>query len=85
MEGRPLAAAFDSRRAGFLGANCAHPALVEVLNEGFSPSAEEVNLARRQPAAAEGAARDGRGSFAVELLRGGPPSRWTGGWWTIRC
>jgi len=55
-----------SRRAGFLGASCVHPALVPVLNEGFSPSAEEVELARRQLAAAEEAAREGRGSFAVD-------------------
>jgi citrate lyase subunit beta/citryl-CoA lyase len=55
-----------SKRSGFLGATCVHPALVPVLNEGFSPSAEEVDLARRQLAAAEAAAREGRGSFNVD-------------------
>jgi len=55
-----------SARAGFLGASCIHPALVEVLNEGFSPSPAEVDLAHRQLAAAEAAAREGRGSFAVD-------------------
>jgi citrate lyase subunit beta/citryl-CoA lyase len=55
-----------SKRAGFLGASCIHPALVPILNEGFSPSAEELDLARRQLAAAEEAAREGRGSFTVD-------------------
>lgn len=55
-----------SKRSGLLGATCIHPALVPVLNEGFSPSAEEVDLARRQLAAAEEAAREGRGSFSVD-------------------
>ncbi len=43
-----------------------HPLLVPVLNAGFSPSEEEVDVARRQLAAAEAAAREGRGSFAVD-------------------
>jgi citrate lyase subunit beta/citryl-CoA lyase len=55
-----------SKRSGLLGASCIHPALVPVLNEGFSPSAEEIDLARRQLAAAEEAAREGRGSFSVD-------------------
>ena len=57
-----------SRRSGFVGATCIHPALVPVLNEGFSPSAAEVDLAKRQLAAAEEAAREGRGSFTVDGL-----------------
>jgi citrate lyase subunit beta/citryl-CoA lyase len=55
-----------SKRSGLLGASCIHPALVPVLNEGFSPSPEEIDLARRQLAAAEAAAREGRGSFSVD-------------------
>lgn len=55
-----------SKRAGFLGATCIHPALVPILNEGFSPSAAEIDLARRQLAAAEEAAKEGRGSFSVD-------------------
>jgi citrate lyase subunit beta/citryl-CoA lyase len=55
-----------SKRSGLVGASCIHPSLVPVLNEGFSPSAEEVDLARRQLAAAEEAAREGRGSFSVD-------------------
>lgn len=55
-----------SKRSGFVGATCIHPALVPVLNEGFSPSEKDVDLARRQLAAAEEAAREGRGSFTVD-------------------
>lgn len=55
-----------SRRAGLVGASCIHPSVVPILNEGFSPSAAEVDLARRQLAAAEDAAREGRGSFVVD-------------------
>ncbi|WP_206930151.1 HpcH/HpaI aldolase/citrate lyase family protein [Roseococcus thiosulfatophilus] len=55
-----------SRRAGLVGASCIHPTVVPILNEGFSPSAAEVDLARRQLAAAEEAAREGRGSFVVD-------------------
>lgn len=55
-----------SKRAGFVGASCIHPSLVAILNEGFSPSAAEVDLARRQLEAGEVAAREGRGSFVVD-------------------
>jgi citrate lyase subunit beta/citryl-CoA lyase len=55
-----------SRRSGLVGATCIHPGLVPVLNEGFSPSAAEIDLARRQLEAAEVATREGRGSFTVD-------------------
>lgn len=55
-----------SKRSGLVGATCIHPALVPILNEGFSPSAAELDLARRQLAAAAEAAREGRGSFTVD-------------------
>lgn len=55
-----------SKRSGLVGATCIHPALVPILNEGFAPSPEEVDLAQRQLAAAEQAAREGRGSFSVD-------------------
>jgi citrate lyase subunit beta/citryl-CoA lyase len=55
-----------SKRSGFIGATCIHPALVPILNEGFSPSAAELDVARRQLAAAAEAAREGRGSFTVD-------------------
>lgn len=57
-----------SKRAGLVGASCIHPSLVPILNEGFSPSAAELDLARRQLAAGEAAAREGRGSFVVDGL-----------------
>jgi citrate lyase subunit beta/citryl-CoA lyase len=55
-----------SKRAGLLGATCIHPALVPILNEGFAPSAAELDLARRQLAAAAAAVQEGRGSFTVD-------------------
>lgn len=55
-----------AKRSGFVGATCIHPALVPILNEGYAPSADEVDLARRQLEAAEVAAREGRGSFTVD-------------------
>lgn len=55
-----------SRRAGLVGATCIHPSVVPILNEGFAPDAAEVDLARRQLAAAEAAAREGRGAFVVD-------------------
>ena len=36
-----------ARRMGFKGASCIHPAQVAVLNEHFSPTAAEVDYARR--------------------------------------
>jgi len=55
-----------AKRSGFVGATCIHPALVPLLNAGYSPSEAELDLARRQLAAAEDAAREGRGSFTVD-------------------
>ncbi len=55
-----------SRRAGFGGSTCIHPGVIPLLNEGFAPTEKELDLARRQIAAAEAAAREGRGSFEVD-------------------
>jgi len=55
-----------ARRSGFVGATCIHPSLVTILNEGYGPSAAEVDLARRQLEAAAAAAAEGRGSFTVD-------------------
>lgn len=60
------AMALRSRRFGFVGATCIHPAQVPILNEAFSPTAEEVAHARRIVQAYEDAAREGRGAFAVD-------------------
>lgn len=48
------AAAREAKAHGFDGATCVHPAIVPVLNAGFSPSAEELAWAERVIAAAEG-------------------------------
>lgn len=51
-----------SRRAGFRGAQCIHPDQVQILNEEFGPSDDEVQEARSLLEAFEGAQRSGRGS-----------------------
>jgi citrate lyase subunit beta/citryl-CoA lyase len=58
--------ALRSRRSGFTGGTCIHPSLVPILNEAFSPSEEEIALAKRQVAAADAAQREGRNSFEVD-------------------
>jgi len=63
---RVRAVVLGARRSGFVGATCIHPSLVPILNKGFSPTPAELDLARRQLAAGEAAARDGRGSFVVD-------------------
>jgi citrate lyase subunit beta/citryl-CoA lyase len=55
-----------SRRFGFVCSSCIHPSIVPLLNEGFSPSAEEVASAKRVIAAFERAAADNRGSIEVD-------------------
>jgi citrate lyase subunit beta/citryl-CoA lyase len=55
-----------SRRFGFQGASCIHPAIVPLLNEGFGPSAEEVATAGRIVAGFEKAKAEGRGSASVD-------------------
>src|SRR5262249_23222079 len=55
-----------ARRFGFSGGTCVHPGLVEVLNEAFTPSAEDVSYAKKLIAADEQAAAEGRGSFSVD-------------------
>ena len=47
---------------GFVGALCVHPSQVRVLNEGFAPTAEEVEEARNVVAASEAALAAGRGA-----------------------
>jgi citrate lyase subunit beta/citryl-CoA lyase len=55
-----------SRRLGFLGASCIHPALVPVLNEEFSPTEAEVAQSRRIIAVYDEATAAGRGSIEVD-------------------
>jgi citrate lyase subunit beta / citryl-CoA lyase len=54
-----------SRRLGFLGASCIHPAQVAILNEEFRPAADEVRDAERIVAAYAQAVAAGTG--AIEL------------------
>lgn len=54
-----------SRRLGFAGASCIHPAQVAILNEEYRPSAEEVSRAERAVAAYDAATAAGIG--AIEL------------------
>jgi citrate lyase subunit beta/citryl-CoA lyase len=55
-----------SRRFGFVGATCIHPAQVTIVNEAFTPTDEEVQFAERIVRASDDAQREGRGAFAVD-------------------
>ena len=55
-----------SRRFGFMGAGCIHPAQVPIVNEEYSPSAGEVEFAERILSENERAAAAGRASFAID-------------------
>lgn len=58
--------ALAARRQGFKGKFAIHPAQVDIINEAFSPSAEEIEHARRVVAAFEEAERQGRGSTSLD-------------------
>jgi citrate lyase subunit beta/citryl-CoA lyase len=55
----------EARMHGFDGASCVHPAVVPILNKGFSPSEKEIDSARRIVAAYGEATAKGLG--AIEL------------------
>jgi citrate lyase subunit beta/citryl-CoA lyase len=55
-----------SRRIGFKGKFAIHPAQIDIINTTFSPSAAEVDHARRVVAAFEEAERVGRGSTSLD-------------------
>ncbi len=55
-----------SRRFGFDGAGCIHPGQVKIVNEEYTPSAEEVAYARKVIAMDKEAAAAGRGSFQID-------------------
>lgn len=55
-----------SRRFGFQGGSCIHPAIVPLLNEGFGPTEEEIASAERVVAGFEEAKSRGRGSISVD-------------------
>ena len=55
----------EARAHGFDGATCVHPAVVPILNRGFSPTEQELERARRIVAAYDAATARGLG--AIEL------------------
>jgi len=55
-----------ARRFGFDGAGCIHPGQVKIVNEEYTPSAEEVAYARKVIQMDREAAAAGRGSFQID-------------------
>ena len=55
-----------SRDFGFMGAGCIHPGQVTIVNEEYTPGAEEVDYARKVIKLNDEAAKSGRGSFSLD-------------------
>jgi citrate lyase subunit beta/citryl-CoA lyase len=55
-----------SRDFGFMGAGCIHPGQVKIVNEEYTPTAEEVDYARKLIQMDKEAAAAGRGSFSLD-------------------
>ncbi|MER8501743.1 CoA ester lyase [Mesorhizobium sp. M1142] len=66
-------AAAHARRLGFAGALAIHPIQVAIFNEAFSPSAEELEWARRVVAAENDAATRGLSAFSLSGKMIDPP------------
>ncbi len=60
------ATARTARELGFTGAMAIHPRQVGILNDAFSPNAEEIAWARRVDAAAQAAAARGDGAVTLD-------------------
>lgn len=56
----------DAKRIGFKGGSCIHPVQVPVLNEHFSPTAAEVDYARRVIEVYDEAEAAGRASVGLD-------------------
>jgi citrate lyase subunit beta/citryl-CoA lyase len=54
-----------SRQFGFMGASCIHPGQVPVVNEEYSPSAAEIESAKKILSESAKAEAAGRASFAI--------------------
>jgi citrate lyase subunit beta/citryl-CoA lyase len=54
------------RRLGFVGRQCIHPGQVPIVNASFSPSAEEIEHAKRVVAAFDAGLKDGHGVVALD-------------------
>ncbi len=67
------ALALRSRRFGFQGSSCIHPSQIAILNEAFSPTAEEVARANRIVEGARAAEAAGKGAFAIDGKMIDPP------------
>lgn len=63
----------QARELGFSGQLLIHPTQIEVANEVFSPSAEEVAEARRIIEAIEKSSHEGRGTTLLDGKLVGPP------------
>jgi citrate lyase subunit beta/citryl-CoA lyase len=59
-------AAQEARSFGFDGATCVHPSAVAILNEAFSPSAAEIDRAKRMVEAYEESLAAGKGACVFE-------------------
>ena len=55
-----------SRRFGFMGASCIHPGQVPIVNECYTPSAQDLAQAERVVAENAKAAAEGRASFSLD-------------------
>ena len=55
-----------SRDFGFMGAGCIHPGQVTIVNEEYTPTAEEVEYARKVIKLDKEAAAAGRGSWSLD-------------------
>jgi citrate lyase subunit beta/citryl-CoA lyase len=54
-----------AKAMGYTGCTCIHPKQVAAANRVYSPTQEEIALAKEIVAAFEAAAREGRGAFAL--------------------
>jgi citrate lyase subunit beta/citryl-CoA lyase len=55
-----------ARSIGYTGKMAIHPAQVEIIEEAFSPTAQEIERARRVLEVSDAAATDGRGSLSLD-------------------
>ncbi|AHC50810.1 citryl-CoA lyase [Sulfolobus acidocaldarius SUSAZ] len=56
----------EAKKLGFVGKQVIHPTQVEIANQVFSPTAEEIEWARRVIEAYDNAKREGRGTIRLD-------------------
>lgn len=56
----------QSRKFGFEGASCIHPAIVPLLNEAFSPTPDEIAWAKRVDTKYAEAQEEGKGAITLD-------------------